>query len=174
MKGNSKIWSRNGAKYPANPGVFKEIEHKIPQLKRYAQALTRNRDQAEDLVQDCLEKAVSHTHQFTPGTDMKCWLFAILRNTHIDGQRKIKRRGVHVEFEDWLHEAHQPPAQYAHVRLGEVGRAMARLRPCDRRVIRLVVFEGMKYHDAAHKLDIAVGTVKSRLSRARRALSAMS
>lgn len=152
--------------------TLRHLEGEIPHLRRYAHSLTHHPDQADDLVQDCLEKAVTHIDKFSAGTDLRCWLFTIMRHSHIDRLRKQQRRGPHVVFEDWLHETWRPPEQEHYLRIQDVVAAMDKLRPCDQEVIRLVVAEGMLYKEVAARLGVAVGTVKSRLSRARHTLSA--
>lgn len=149
-----------------------QIQEEIPHLRRYAGALTRNRADMEDLVQDCLERALARQQQFRPGTDLRRWLFTILRNLHIDGRRKAARRGHHLPIEDWNGETATPESQYFHYRLGEVEARMRQLRPCDRRVVLLSVLSGLSHDGIAQRMNVATGTVKSRLSRARRALAA--
>ena len=150
----------------------RRIELELPHLRRYAGALTRDRADMEDLVQDCVERALSRREQFRPGTDLRRWLFTILRNIHIDGRRKSARRGRHLPIEDWHAETRSPAPQYHYLRLGEVGERMRRLRPCDRRIVLLSVFSDMNHDRIARRMNVAVGTVKSRLSRARQALAA--
>ncbi|GAB4155937.1 MAG: hypothetical protein Tsb0016_27610 [Sphingomonadales bacterium] len=148
------------------------LSEEMPHLRRYARSLVRQPDLADDLVQDCLEKAVTHIDKFTVGTDLRCWLFTIMRNSHIDAMRKQQRRGPHVEIEEWYRETWRPPEQEHYLRVQDVVAAMEKLRPCDQEVVRLVVAEGMLYKDVARRLGVAVGTVKSRLSRARHVLNA--
>lgn len=156
--------------------LSRRIEDEIPHLRRYAGALTRNRADMEDLVQDCLERALSRQGQFRPngdpGNDLRRWLFTILRNRHIDQRRKAARQGHHVTIEDWHGETAQPPAQEHVIRLGEIAERMRALRPCDRQIVLLSVFSGLDHDGIARRMRIATGTVKSRLSRARRQLAA--
>ena len=152
--------------------LSRRIEEEIPHLRRYAGALTRDRADMEDLVQDCVERALSRSDQFEPGTDLRRWLFTILRNIHIDGRRKAARRGHHVPIEDWHAETSSHAPQYYYLRLGEVAKRMQELRPCDRRIVLLSVLSGMNHDGIARRMNVAIGTVKSRLSRARRALAA--
>ena len=156
----------------ARTDLSDRIEQELPHLRRYARSLTRNPADTEDLVQDCLERALSHIDQFEPGTDLRRWLFTILRNIHIDGRRRDSRRGHHVPIEDWHRESHTPAPQYFHLRVKEVEDRIDELRGCDRKIVLLSVFTDMKHEAIAKQMNIAVGTVKSRLSRARRALAA--
>ena len=152
--------------------LSQQIQQEIPHLRRYAGALTRNRADMEDLVQDCLERALARQEQFRPGTDLRRWLFTILRNLHIDSRRKSARRGHHVPIEDWHGETATPESQYYQLRLGEIEGKMQKLRPCDRRIVLLSVLSGLSHDGIAERMNVATGTVKSRLSRARRALAA--
>lgn len=152
--------------------LSQQIQDEIPHLRRYAGALTRNRADMEDLVQDCLERALARQEQFRPGTDLRRWLFTILRNLHIDGRRKSARRGHHLPIEDYNGEAATAGAQYFQLRLGEIEQRMRALRPCDRQVVLLSVFSDLSHDGIAQRMHVATGTVKSRLSRARRALAA--
>ena len=148
-------------------GIVKEM---IP-LRRYALSLSQNRDDAEDLVQDCVARALERSHLFTPGTNLRAWLMTILHNQFISG----KRRGHRVTAQlpaDWPdHALSTPPSQLMGLELRAVGEAFARLPREQRRVILLVCVQGLKYEEAAERLGVAVGTVRSRLSRARAALA---
>lgn len=152
--------------------ITQDIANEIPHLRRYAGALTRDRPEADDLVQDCLERALARSHQFRPGTDLRRWLFTILRNLHIDRRRRDARRGQHLPFEEWRDAAPAGEQQYYWLRLSEVTGRMRRLRPCDRRIVLLSVVAGLGHATIARRMGVATGTVKSRLSRARRALAA--
>jgi RNA polymerase sigma-70 factor (ECF subfamily) len=153
-----------------NPALA-EIEREIPHLRRYARALTRHPDRADDLVQDSLERAVKHIDQFSDGTDLRSWLFTILRHAHIDHYRKMQRRGTHLPIEDWDDKMHSPPTQHTQLHLRRVLKVIDGMRESDREVIRLAVFESMPYKEVAGRLGVAEGTIKSRLSRARQVLA---
>lgn len=155
----------------ARDRLLADMEGQIPHLRRYARALTRDPDQAEDLLQDCLERGIARLDTFRPETAMRRWLFVIMRNLFIDRRRLARRRPAQVPLGDWQWEARQPPAQVDHVRLREVGEAMESLRPRDRWIVKRIVLDGRCYADVAAELDIALGTVKSGLSRARRSLA---
>lgn len=148
------------------------FESEIPHLRRYAQALTRDAVNADDLVQDCLERAWSRIDQFQTGTELRRWLFTIMRNLHIDDRRRHARRGPHVPVEEWFHEMHRAPSQETYLELRDVERRIGELREGERDVVMLSVFGGLQHEAIAARMDIAVGTVKSRLSRARRVLAA--
>ena len=151
--------------------LLDQLESEIADLRRYARSLCHDTDRADDLVQDCLERAISHLDQFRPGTNLRSWLFTILKHGFIDNQRTKVRRGVHVPLEDWsssaCHEAEQP----VQLEVRDVLDAIDGLRTEERQVIDFVIFKGMRYREASKKLDVAVGTIKSRLARARSSLT---
>ena len=152
---------------------FQSIHENIPRLRAHARAMTRNRDQADDLVQDCLERAFAKRAQFQRGTNLPAWLFVILRNMHVNTLRKAANRltahGLDIENCGVAVGANQDDALV----MRDLRRALAQLSPQDRTVIRLIGVEGVSYAEAAETLDIAIGTVKSRLSRARNRLRAL-
>ncbi len=143
------------------------IEAQIPALRRYARALTRNPERAEDLLQDCVERALKRRDQFQPGTNLRTWLFTILHNLNCDDLRREKRRGPHVPLEEWSATAQMPADQPGYVYLRDIDRALDRLAEKDRQILLMVGCNEYSYEEASQELDIAVGTVKSRLSRAR-------
>lgn len=149
------------------------IEAQIPALRRYARALVRDAEAADDLVQDCLERAVARFSQFRPGTNLRTWLFTILHNVHCDGLRRRRRQGVHVPLEEWEPSARAPANQRGAAQLRDFRRAFDTLAESDRQILLLVGLEGFSYEEASQMLDLAVGTVKSRLFRARERLRAI-
>lgn len=149
---------------------FDALEAEIPHLRRYARSLTRETTQADDLVQDCLERAISRCEQFQVGTNLRSWLFTILRNGHIDECRKNQRRGPMIPLEDWTGDAAVAPSQEWTVELREFGQSFDRLRADEKDILLRIAVNGQSYDDIAEHLDIAIGTVKSRLSRARKRL----
>jgi RNA polymerase sigma-70 factor, ECF subfamily len=146
------------------------IEAEIPRLRRYAQYLRREPDHADDLVQECLARAIAKIHTWQPGTNLRAWLFVILRNCHIDEIRREQR----MESLDYT-PADEPslttPAnQETRVALSEVRNAFLGLSEEHREVLLFVAIEGLQYDEAAGILQVPIGTVRSRLSRAREAL----
>lgn len=144
-----------------------QIELVIPALRRYARALVRNHATADDLVQDCLERAVRHWGQ-RRGDDPRPWLFTILHNLAISQSRRARRHGQHVTIDDVPeHEIGQSAVQ-EHKRLyQDVLEKLARLPDDQRSVLLLVAVEDLSYAEVAKVLGIPLGTVMSRLSRAR-------
>lgn len=149
-----------------------QLEAELPHLRRYALSLTRDSEKADDLVQDCIVRALSRTQQYRDGTHLRRWLFTILRNINIDGHRRIARRGIHVPVEDHANDVKQPPSQEDHMELRQVDEKIGELRPCDRKILYLSVFTDLAQDQIAKRMEIPVGTVKSRLSRARQQLAA--
>jgi RNA polymerase sigma factor (sigma-70 family) len=146
------------------------IEPVIPALRRYARALLRDAAAADDLVQDCLERAISRWSQRRDG-DAKSWLFAILHNLAINRLRQTARRGPHVALDAVAEDVlTTPPRQEDSLRNRDVLSALAALPEAQRSVLLLVGVENLSYADAARVLDIPLGTVMSRLARGRNQL----
>jgi RNA polymerase sigma-70 factor (ECF subfamily) len=145
----------------------------IPRLRRFARYMTRDADYADDLVQECLARAIANIGSWQPGTNLRAWLFVILKNVF----RNDKRRAQHdIAYRNRL-EKDAPlfarAEQHHRLVLSEVQDAFMRLTDDHREVLMLIAVEGLRYEEAATVLNISVGTVKSRLSRARAALRAL-
>lgn len=149
-----------------------EIEESVPALRRYARALTRNADRADDLVQDCLERAIRKQALWKPTGSLKGWLFRILLNLYRNELRTSRRRGEHVPVETLLVEPSVAPAQPGRIALAEMAKAIDTLGAEQREALLLVVLEGMSYGEAADVIGVPIGTLMSRLGRARAALRA--
>ena len=150
-----------------------EIEASVPALRRYARALTRNADRADDLVQDCLERAIRKRRLWLPTGPLRAWLFKMLLNLYRNETRRDRRRGDHVPLDAMVVEPSTPAPQPGRLALAEMARAIDILPSDQREALLLVVLEGMSYADAARILGIPDGTLMSRLSRARAALRGM-
>jgi RNA polymerase sigma factor (sigma-70 family) len=147
-----------------------QIEPMIPALRRYARTLVRDHAAADDLVQDCLERAVGRWHQRREG-DPRPWLFTILHNLAVSQFRQSARRGTHVTIDETNEDKFgQDALQEQKLMYQDVLDRLARLPEDQRSVLLLVAVEDLSYADAAKVLDIPVGTVMSRLSRARERL----
>ena len=149
-----------------------EIESHIPALGRYAHALLRDRDGADDLVQDCLERAVARRHLLRADGSIRGWLFTILLNRFRDGRRRIRSRPDIVPL-DSAAEPVRPGGQEAHLALSEVHAAMGRLPEEQRAALLLVAVDGMSVAEAARAIGVPEGTVASRVARARAHLRQM-
>src|SRR5260221_6429546 len=141
----------------------RRVEGKIAQLRRYARALTHDVIHADDLVQDCLARAIAKQHLWQPGTDLRAWLFTILHNQYVSDLRHSARGGTNVLIEDAEPALTIQPNAIHVLQLCDLEAAMARLAPEPRQVILLIGLEGMSYDEAAAVLGIPVGTVRSRL-----------
>ena len=150
--------------------MLRELEQQIPTLRRYARFLLRDAHAADDLVQDCLERAVRYLDQFQRGTNLRAWLLSIMRNCFLDGKRREKRRSE-VALDELPSAAMCSPARQEHnLLLRELAAAFADLPDEQKLAMICVVFEGQPYEEAAATLGVAVGTVKSRVARGREAL----
>jgi RNA polymerase sigma-70 factor (ECF subfamily) len=154
----------------ANAEIHRSIEAEIPRLRRYARALTRDVSAADDLVQDCLARALGKLHLWQAGTDLRAWLFTILHNQYVNQVRRAVREGAPVGLSETEPMLIQSPQQGKRLELRDLDRAIAKLPQEQRTVILLVGLEGMRYEEVAAILDVPVGTVRSRLSRGREAL----
>lgn len=146
------------------------VEAEIPYLRRYARVLTGTADGADDLVQDALERAVARFDQFRPGTNLRAWLFTIMHNVRCDQYRRTARRGPEVPIEDAPDSLTSRADQADALHLRDFRRAFGRLSEPHRQVLALVGIEGMSYDEVASVLGVEVGTVKSRVFRARESL----
>lgn len=151
---------------PANM-LADEVVRLIPPLRAYARGLTRNPDDAEDLVQETLVKAIANVTKFKPGTNLRAWLFTIMRNTFYTNSRKRTRE--RPADEDCA--STQPviyPRNETQIDTQRIIATISRLPDHYREIVFLVMVMGESYEDAAAICDVAIGTVKSRLNRARR------
>ena len=150
--------------------IHRNIEAEIPRLRRYARALARDVATADDLVQDCLARALGKLHLWQEGTDLRAWLFTILHNQYVNQVRRGVREGIAVGLSETEPMLTRAPHQGRSLELRDLERAIAKLPEEQRSVILLVGLEGMHYDEVAEVLDVPVGTVRSRLSRGREAL----
>jgi RNA polymerase sigma-70 factor, ECF subfamily len=134
----------------------------IPNLRRYARALVGDREGADDLVQDTLERAVRKFHLWRPG-DLRAWLFSIMHNVFVN-QIKARRMAYEVEVDDSIAA---PISSVTRTDLMDLDRALLQLSPDQREVVLLVALEDMTYAEVGRALGVPIGTVMSRLSRAR-------
>jgi RNA polymerase sigma-70 factor (ECF subfamily) len=152
------------------PNIHCDIEAEIPRLRRYARSLARDITAADDLVQDCLARALGKIHLWQEGTDLRAWLFTILHNQYVNQVRRAVREGASVGLSETEPMLTRAPGQGRSLELRDLQRAMRKLPEEQRSVILLVGLEGMRYEEVADILDVPVGTVRSRLSRGRDAL----
>jgi RNA polymerase sigma-70 factor, ECF subfamily len=150
--------------------LMHSIAEEIPGLRRYALALVRSEIEAEDLVQECVLRAVSKKDLWQEGTDLRAWLFTMLHNHFVSGVRRSARQGRSVDIEDVDEETYHPPRQDKRLELRDLDRALALLPEDQRTVVLLIGLEGMDYTTAAKVVGVPVGTIRSRLSRGRGSL----
>jgi RNA polymerase sigma-70 factor (ECF subfamily) len=147
--------------------VYRDIDQYIPHLRRYARALSHNAVAADDLVQESLLRALTKSHLYRPGTNLRAWLFTILHNLYISEMRRNVRTGVAVDPVDAEASLATRPNQEAGLMIGALERALRALPHEQRSLIMLVALEGRSYEDVAKSQKLALGTVKSRISRGR-------
>jgi len=139
----------------------------IPMLRRYARHLSRSADQADDLVQESLARAIARIDSWEPGTNLQAWLIVILRNIFLNECRRAKRQRTSLEQLKSAETSQVPASQEASLKLVELEKAFVSLSNDHRTVLQLVVLEGKTYEQSAKILNVTMGTIKSRLSRAR-------
>jgi RNA polymerase sigma-70 factor, ECF subfamily len=158
---------------PLDDAAFKsQLAATIPHLRAYGRSLAGDIDRADDLVQDTMLKAWTSRARFAAGTSMKAWTFVILRNAFLSQMRRQKFHGEYdaVAAEKLLVAA---PLQEEATHVADIQRALLELSADQREALILVGAGGMSYEEAAGICDVAVGTMKSRVSRARTALESI-
>ena len=160
----------------ASLGTIREnMVQLLPRLRRYAIALTGSVADGDDLVQDAVERALKSLHQWEPGTRLDSWMFRIAKNRFIDTRRAARRaRLVAIDAPEEAAAAATDGVREMELRLAlqEVNAAMQALPPDQRQAAVLVLIDGLSYRDAADILEIPIGTLTSRIARAREALAA--
>ena len=149
-----------------------EIIQHISHLRGIARLLARDRALAEDLVQDTMLRAISHAHQFQPGTNLKAWLTTILRNSYFN-EKRSQRRLAEYSSSAFGHVTMARGRQEHHLQIRDLKRAMVKLPVAQREALALVGANGYSYEEAAKMSGCAIGTMKSRVSRARFELQSM-
>lgn len=142
----------------------------VPSLRAFAVSLSGNVDRADDLVQETLLRALANIHSFQPGTNLPAWLFTILRNQFRSEYRK-RRREVEDADGKFSERLKAQPEQMAKVEFNELKGALAKLPDDQREALVLVGASGFSYEEAADICGCAVGTIKSRVNRARNRLA---
>lgn len=152
--------------------VTDEMVALVPQMHTFARSLCRDGVRADDLVQEALARALANIERFRPGTNLKAWLFTIVRNEHYSQlrRRKFEAQGVDT---DSLPEPSVPPEHDGDLEVRDLNRALACLSPGQRTALILVSASGFSYEEAAKICGCAVGTIKSRVARARDTLLAI-
>ena len=156
----------------SSPNLSAELVTLLPRLRRFARALTRDRHDADDLVQVALERALARAHQLRPDAALAGWVFGILRHAWID-ELRARARSERVFAPEESGQNVGDAGQGAQAEMLSVQDAMGRLPEEQRIAVALVLVEGLSYKEAAHVMDVPIGTLTSRLARAREALQAM-
>lgn len=146
------------------------LEPQIPRLRRYARALTRDTQHADDLVQDTLVRALTKQDRWEPGTNLRAWLFTLMHNQHVNNVRRANRDAGAIELDEVSSPIVAVSDPTSSRQLYELERALGQLPAEQREVILLVGLEGFSYEAVAEILAVPIGTVRSRLSRGRDAL----
>jgi RNA polymerase sigma-70 factor (ECF subfamily) len=146
------------------------MAREIPRLRRYALALVHSPDAADDLVQDCLERAIRKRHLWQRRGSIRSWLYRILYNIFINQSAARQRRNRQIPIEDMAVQPAMPASQEDRLVCLDVAHAMQCLPDDQRAAVALVAIEGMSYDEAAHVLGVPIGTLRSRLSRGRERL----
>jgi len=146
----------------------------LPRLRRFCHALASTPDQGDDLLQETVERALARVEQWQPGTSLESWMFRIARNIQIDKFRAQTVRGISVDIDDVHEMAGDDVLASLEARsdLAAARAAMAAMPQEQRELLALVVLDGQSYKEAAETLEIPIGTVMSRLARARRFVDA--
>jgi RNA polymerase sigma-70 factor (ECF subfamily) len=146
--------------------MHEDILDCLPHINGFARRLTRDRAMADDLVQTAVMRALAHAHQYKPGTNFRAWIITILRNSYFNEMRALSRRpSVDIDVEGMA--ATTSGGQEERMNVRDFCRAFRRLSPEQQRALLLVGLDGRSYEEAADMADCAVGTMKSRVSRAR-------
>ena len=154
------------------PEFRRELVELLPRLRRFASVLTRSHDDAEDVVQAAVERALRHADSWQQGSRLDSWLYKIMQNLWRDELRAHRRRAEPLESHADIAGADGRDGTIRHIQSNEARQALEELPEDQRVVIALVVLEGMSYQQAADILEVPVGTVMSRLARARARLAA--
>ena len=152
--------------------IGRDFTPHIPRLRRYARALVGDRGRADDLVQDTLERALIKFHLWQPGSDLRAWLFTIMHNVFIN-QLRSAPAGLLTGLDDETVPMAVRPTQSDRLEVRDLQAALSRLPEEQREVLLLVGLEQMTYQETSGVLGIPMGTVMSRLSRARTRLRAL-
>ena len=139
------------------------LEQHIPALRRYAFALVRQHDAADDLVQDCLERAIGRWHLRRRDGDLKAWLLTILRNQFINTYRQKRRRGIHFAWEDVTEPPTADGAPDSSTAVRDILAGLETLPEDQRKAIGLAYFEELSHQEISERLGLPLGTVKTRI-----------
>jgi RNA polymerase sigma-70 factor, ECF subfamily len=149
------------------------IEALLPNLRRYARSLTHDASAGDDLVQECVARALANLHLWTAGTDLRAWLFTILHNQYVSQVRRARREGTMVEWSECSPTLTCAPGQIEHLEIRDLVRALTSLPEEQRTAVLMIGLTKGDYYEVASACKVPVGTIRSRLSRGRKTLRAL-
>ena len=153
--------------------LHRDIEFVLPKLRRYARSLTRDAVDADDLVQECLARALGKLHLWTVGTDLRAWLFRILHNEYVSQIRRAARQGIAVDWCEYELTLTCAPVQIEQLEIRDLVRALTSLPKEQRTAVLMIGLAKGDYYEVASMYKVPVGTIRSRLSRGRKTLRAL-
>jgi RNA polymerase sigma-70 factor (ECF subfamily) len=157
----------------AQSALHRDIECVLPNLRRYARSLTHDAVDADDLVQDCLARALGKLHLWKVGTDLRAWLFRILHNEYVSQIRRAARQGTAVDWSEYESTLTCAPGQIEHLEIRDLVRALTSLPEEQRTVVLMIGLAKGDYYEVASACKVPVGTIRSRLSRGRKTIRAL-
>jgi RNA polymerase sigma factor (sigma-70 family) len=147
----------------AKPVLHRDIEAHLPNLRRYARSPTHDAVAADDLVQECVARALAKVHLWRAGTDLTAWLVVILHNQYFSQVRRATREGIMVEWADCAPALTCAPQQIERLELRDLERAITSLSEEQRTAVLLIGLTRVNYHEIASASGVPVGTIRSRL-----------
>ena len=158
---------------PAKAALHRDIECLLPNLRRFARSLTHDAVDTDDLVQECVARALGKLHLWKVGSDLRAWLFSILHNEYVGQIRRAARRRIAVDWGDYELTLTCAPAQLEHLEIRDLVRALKSLPEGQREAVLMIGLTHDNYYEVAAACKVPVGTLRSRLSRGRKALREM-
>jgi RNA polymerase sigma-70 factor (ECF subfamily) len=162
--------SLDEARNTAQAALHRDIECVLPNLRRYARSLTHDAVDADDLVQECLARALGKIHLWKVGTNLRAWLFSILHNEYVTQIRRAARQGTKA---DWSQYESTLTCQIEHLEIRDLVRALTSLPEEQRTAVLMIGLAKGDYYEVASATKVPVGTIRSRLSRGRKTLRAL-
>jgi RNA polymerase sigma-70 factor, ECF subfamily len=153
--------------------LHRDIEFVLPKLRRYARSLTHNSVDADDLVQECLTRALGKLHLWKVGTDLRAWLFRILHNQYVSQIRRAARQATAVDWSEYESTVTCAPDQIEHLEIRDLVRALKSLPEEQRNAVLMIGLGKGDYYEVASACKVPAGTIRSRLSRGRQTLRAL-
>jgi RNA polymerase sigma-70 factor (ECF subfamily) len=157
----------------AQAALHRDIERIIPNLRRYARSLTHDAVDADDLVQECLTRALGRLHLWKVGTNLRAWLFRILHNEYINQIRRVACQGTAVDWREYESTLTCAPRQIEQLEIRDLLRALTSLPQEQRTAVVMIGLAKGDYYEVASMYKVPVGTIRSRLSRGRKTLRAL-